>query len=130
MNRTLSLIRYAKLEGKGWRRGSVVLNKNGKLRHPFMMHGGEAIEAPNGRYQLVRYEGKREVYTDLGNDPTDALTRYRAEESKQNVRLAAIAAGLDIPAETTGINPTRMCLTGRAECLLGVCCLRCTGLAT
>jgi integrase len=100
MNRTLTIVRYAKLEN-GWRRGAVVMQRNGKLKHGFMMQGGVEILAPQGRYQMVRYEGNKPVYTDLGNDPTDAVNRFRSEESKTNVRVAAVAAGLEVVSPET-----------------------------
>jgi len=95
MNRTLKLIRYAKLDS-GWRRGAVVLTRNGKLKHPYMKVAGRETEAEQGRYKIVRYEGNKPIYTDLGNDPVDALARYRAEEMKLNARRAAGDAGLSI----------------------------------
>jgi integrase len=96
MNRTLTLVRYAAVEGKGWRRGAVVLNKNGKLKADLMMSGGREVHCPTGRYQLRKYEGARPVYIDLGNDPTDALNRFRAEETKRDARESALAAGLEV----------------------------------
>lgn len=105
MNRTLTLVRYAKLEN-GWRRGAVVMHRNNKIKHPFMVIGGQEVEAPQGRYQITRYEGKKPIYDDLGNDPTDALARYRAEEAKQTARSAAITAGLEI-AEPEEQSPSK-----------------------
>ena len=95
MNRTLKLVRYAKLD-KGWRRCPAVIQPNGKIKHPYMRVSGAEVLAPEGRYQIVRYEGSNPVYLDLGNDPTDALNRYKAEQGKQDARLAAIAAGWQI----------------------------------
>jgi integrase len=95
MNRTLTLVRYAKLD-TGWRRGAVVMQRNGKLKHPCIVVGKQEADAPQGRYQIVRYDGKTPVYTDLGNDPTDALARFRSEEKKQNARLTADDAGMEI----------------------------------
>lgn len=61
-----------------------------------MRLGGGAIHCPNGRYQMRKYQGKNPVYTELGNDPTEALNRFRAEETKVKARAAAIAAGLEV----------------------------------
>jgi len=95
MNRTVTLVRYARLEN-GWRRGAVVMTRNGKLKHPYMIVKGQEVQAPQGRYQIVRYDGKRPIYTDVGNDPTDALARCHSEESTQNARVAAVTASLEI----------------------------------
>src|ERR1035438_3598398 len=99
LNSTLTLLRYSAIEGKGWRRGAVVLTKNGKLKPDVMTVGGAEVNCHNGRYQMRRYQGKLPVYTELGNDPTDALNRFRAEESKLNARTAAKAAGLEVVSD-------------------------------
>jgi hypothetical protein len=51
VNSTLTLIRYAAVKGKGWRRGSVVLTRNGKLKPDVMTIGGAEVNCPNGRYE-------------------------------------------------------------------------------
>lgn len=102
MNSTLSLVRYAKLEN-GWRRGKIIKQANGKIKHPFMMVAGKETDAPQGRYQILQYDGTRPVYTDLGNDPMDAMSRFKAEEKKAEKRVDAIKAaekaGLKIEEE-------------------------------
>jgi integrase len=102
MNSTLSLVRYAKLEN-GWRRGKIVKQANGKIKHPFMLVGGKETDAPQGTYQIIQYDGSRPVYTDLGNDPMDAMSRFKAEEKKAEKRVDAIKAaekaGLKIELE-------------------------------
>ena len=96
MNDTLTLIRYASVEGKGWRRGAAVFTKNGRLKPDAMRLGGIEVHCPNGRYQSRQYQGKNPIYTELGKDPTDALDRFRAEETKLKARAAAVAAGLEV----------------------------------
>ena len=61
-----------------------------------MIYGGSEIPCPNGRYQIVRYAGTKKLYTDLGNEPADALAQFKAAESKQNVRVAAVRAGIEL----------------------------------
>jgi integrase len=97
VNRTLALIRYAKLN-KGWRRGSVVLQPNGKIKHPCMVYSGVETLAPQGRYQIRRCEGKNPIYIDIGDNPTDALNRFRAEQGKQDARIRAVEAGWAVEA--------------------------------
>jgi integrase len=100
MNSTVTLLRYS-LTDKGWRRGAVVITKNGKLKADAMMVGGREVYAPNGRFQMRRYQGKLPVYTELGSDPADALARFKAEESKLSAKVEARAAGLEIVEEIT-----------------------------
>ena len=99
MNRTLSLVRYAAIDGKGWRRGPAVLTKNGHLKADAMILSGVEFLAPNGRFQIVRYEASRPVYTDLGNDPKEALRLFRAAEGKLEAQRMAEAAGLQVISE-------------------------------
>jgi hypothetical protein len=69
MNRTVSLLRYASVPGKGWRRGAVVMTRNGKLKPDVMLVSGTEVHCPNGRYRMRQYQGKNPVYTELGTDP-------------------------------------------------------------
>ncbi len=102
MNQTVTLVRYASIEGKGWRRGAAVFTKNGRLKPDVMRLGGVEVQCPNGRWQMRQYQGRNPVYTELGEDSTDALNRFRAEESRMQARAAAIAAGLEVlsPSES------------------------------
>lgn len=99
MNRTVRLVRYAKLDS-GWRRGAVVMLGNGRIKHPYMMYAGAETEAPEGRYQLLRYDGNKPAYTDVGNNPTEALSRLKAQQGKAAAHVEAVVAakkaGLEI----------------------------------
>lgn len=117
VNRTLSLIRYAAVDGKGWRRGPAVLTKNGHVKPNVMLLGGVEIDCPNGRYQIVRYEDRRPVYTDLGNDPKEALRLFRAAEGKLQAQRIAEAAGLQVVTED---DPTRKTLKAYAADFLAM----------
>ena len=99
MDGTLSPVRYAALDGKGWRRGPAVITKNGRLKADTMILGGVEVYAPRGRFQIRKYDDNRPAYIDLGNDPTDALSRFRAEEAKRELRLAAARAGIALTPE-------------------------------
>jgi integrase len=112
MNRTLTLVRYAKTD-KGWRRGAVILSKNGKIKPDHMLIGGQEVYCPDGRFQLRRYEGTNPVYTDLSNDASDALTLFRAEELKHEARLKADEAGVQVVAD-----PTRKTLRQYADAFI------------
>jgi len=96
MNQTVTLVRYASIAGRGWRRGAAVFTKNGRLKPDVMLLAGVEVHCPRGRYQMRQYRGQNPVYTELGNDPADALSRFRAEEAKLKARAAAVAAGLEV----------------------------------
>lgn len=72
MNRSLSLVRYARTD-KGWRRGAAVVGKNGRIKADCMMLSEKEVQCPDGRYQIVRYEGAKPAYTDLGNSGRDRI---------------------------------------------------------
>lgn len=99
MGKTLKLVRYASIEGRGWRRGAAVFSKNGRLKPDVMLLGGAEVHCPKGRFQMRQYRGKNPVYTELGTDPTEVLSRFRVEEAKVSARAAAIAAGLEVVSE-------------------------------
>lgn len=96
MGKTLKLVRYALIEGKGWRRGAAVFTKNGRLKPDVMLLGGVEVHCPKGHFQIRQYRGKNPFYTELGTDPIEVLSRFRAEEAKVTARAAALAAGLEV----------------------------------
>lgn len=96
MGKTLKLVRYASIEGRGWRRGAAVFTRSGRLKPDVMLFGGGEVHCPKGRWQMRQYQGKNPVYTELGTDPTEALNVFRAEETRLKARAAAIAAGLEL----------------------------------
>jgi len=73
-----------------------VLTKQGRIKPDVMIYGGSEIPCPDGRYQIVKHNGTKKIYTDLGNDPADALAQFKAAESKQSVRVAASRAGIEL----------------------------------
>jgi hypothetical protein len=109
MNQTVALLRYASIPGKGWRRGAAILTKNGKLKPDVMLLGGVEVPCPNGRYQMRQCRGTNPEYTELGKDPTDALNRFRAEETRMKARATAIAAGLEVLSPDESRKTLRQC---------------------
>jgi hypothetical protein len=57
VNRTLTLIRYAAIEGKEWRHGAAALNKNGKLKSLHAHRGQRARDFQD--HERVRSEAGR-----------------------------------------------------------------------
>ena len=78
-NRTASLVRYAKVDGFGWLRGSLIQSKNGRVKDGYMLVNAVEHHAPDGQYQIRSYEGSKAKYTSVGNDLEKAqslLQRY------------------------------------------------------
>jgi integrase len=85
-NKAASLIRYAKLNGIGWRRGNLIKAKNGRYRPGYMSYNGRELEAPQGVYQIRHYAGKKAVYVSVGDDLNAAevmLERLTATRQKE-----------------------------------------------
>ncbi|MGD0680582.1 MAG: site-specific integrase, partial [Terracidiphilus sp.] len=96
-NRTASLIINAKLDN-GWRRGKLVVSKNGKYKPGVMHYNGKEVPYSEGVYQIRHYDGNRLVYKTVGKDYLAADTML----SKLQVKLRRDAdnAILGIKPET------------------------------
>jgi len=103
-NQTVTLLRYAKLPGLGWRRGQAVFGKTGKLTPDYMLLGKRdskrKVYAPEGHYELRYFDGTLPRYKDVGNDPTDALDQLKQAQAELKLKNAAKSAGFVIPAAT------------------------------
>jgi integrase len=103
-NKAASIIRYAKLEGIGWRRGNLIKAKNGRYRPGFMSYNGQVLEAQHGVYQIRHYAGKKAVYVSVGDDLNAAevmLERLTATRQKEAAEAAlGIAPATPKPEKT------------------------------
>jgi hypothetical protein len=54
-NRKATLIRYAKVTGRDWRRGPLVKAKNGRIRPDYMLFMGKEVYCPLGKYEIRYY---------------------------------------------------------------------------
>lgn len=99
-NRTISLIRYAHIPNLGWKRGLPVIAKNGRIKPNWMYVNGIAVEAPNGKYQLQYYVGRKPVRKSIGNDLDAALEILEAAQKKQQTENLANDLGIEMPGTT------------------------------
>jgi integrase len=101
-NETVTLLRYAKIPGLGWRRGQSVIGKTGKVTPDQMLLGTrrnkQKVDAPDGHYVLRYFDGKLPRYKKIGNDPTEALDELQRAQTELKLKNAAKAAGYIIPA--------------------------------
>jgi integrase len=104
-NEIVTLLRYAKVPGLGWRRGLAIIGKTGKVTPDQMLLGKQSnkqkVNAPDGHYILRHFEGRLPRYKKLGNDPTEALDELQRAQSELTLKNAAKAAGYILPAATT-----------------------------
>lgn len=103
-NETVTLLRYAKVPGVGWRRGKAIIGKTGKVTPDYVLLGKRKnkrrVHAPEGHYQLRYFDGRLPRYKKLGNDPTEALDELHRAQQQLNLKNAAKTAGYIIPAPT------------------------------
>lgn len=106
-NTRVVLMRLCKTP-KGWRRYPAVFAKNGRLKANFVLEAGEEKEYPVGRYQLRYYEGRKPVYKDVGEIPSEAIQARIRQVNLLLTKQTAKAAGVKV--EETG--PRRVSLAG------------------
>jgi|HubBroStandDraft_5_1064220.scaffolds.fasta_scaffold34659_3 hypothetical protein len=78
-NRKVSLLWYCRTP-RGWRRFTVVTG-----------HQGVEVSYPEGRYELLVYEGRKPVYKRAGDNAADALTARDREAHMLVARESATA---------------------------------------
>jgi hypothetical protein len=69
-NKVATLIVNANLPGVGWRRGKIVMAKNGQRKPGVVLYGGKAVPYSQGVFQIRHYEGAKLVYTTVGKETT------------------------------------------------------------
>ena len=101
-NETVTLLRYAKMPGVGWRRGTAIIGKTGKVTPDDMLLGKwtdkRKVYAPEGHYVLRYFDGRLPRYRKPGNDPSEALDELQTAKSELRFKNSAKAAGYIIPA--------------------------------
>jgi hypothetical protein len=89
-NRKVSLLWYCRTP-RGWRRFTVVTGRNGRIRQGVVMDQGVEVSYPEGRYELLVYEGRKPVYKRAGDNAADALTARDREAHMLVARESATA---------------------------------------
>lgn len=97
-NRKVSLLWYCRTP-RGWRRFPVVLGKNNRIRHSYVVDKGREISYSEGHYELLMYEGRKAVYKRAGDNAADAMAARDREANLLIARDTATAAGAKIVEE-------------------------------
>jgi integrase len=101
-NETVTLLRYAKIPGLGWRRGLAIIGKNGKVSPDHMLLGKRKdkrkVHAPEGHFELRYFDGRLPRYKKLGNDSSEALDELKRAQSELKLRNSAKSIGYIIPS--------------------------------
>src|SRR5579864_546981 len=81
-NRKVTLVRSARVPGSGWRRGTLIRAKNGRIKPDYMVYLGEQVHCPHGRYEIRYYEGRKSVHKPVGKDLDVAQAAFSLFEKK------------------------------------------------
>ena len=96
-NRKASLIRCARVPGVGWRRGILIKAKNGRFKPDFMMHKGQQVHCPQGKYEIRYYEGSKPILKPVGNDLDVAMTSFALFEKRFQYEVLQQDLGIKMP---------------------------------
>ena len=93
-NRAASLVRYAKIENLGWRRGSVVSSKNGRVKPDAIIYAGKEYRIPaTSHYQIRHYSGNKAVHVTIGSDYDAALSTLAKFTASRQLEASQAALG-------------------------------------
>src|SRR5579859_992389 len=67
-----AIVQYAHIDGIGWRRGPVVIAKNGKVKPGFMVYNQVEYPAPDARFQIRTYSSGTAKYTTVPGNTYEA----------------------------------------------------------
>ena len=96
-NRKATLIRCAKVPNLGWRRGILIKTKNGRIKPDYMMHKGEQVYCPQGKYEIRYYEGSKAIQKPVGNDLDGARATFALFEKKLQYEALQQDLGIKMP---------------------------------
>jgi integrase len=91
-NQVASIVINANLTGIGWRRGKVVMGRNGQPKPGVMLYGGVEVEAPGAYYQIRHMDAKKGgklSYVKVGSYEEAGALLSRMLKSKQRDYLNA-----------------------------------------
>ena len=123
---TASLVIYGKVPELGWRRGGIVIAKNGLPKPGVMLISGREVTAPNFVFQIRRYVDRKAVYTAVGKDYPTAksllertqVTRLR-ESLDAKLGIVQPKSALELAAEEADRQAQRRTLHQFAEGYFG-----------
>ena len=96
MANSASLVRYARLPGVGWRRGTLVQGKNGRIKPNAVLCCGieYTVEPDNGVFQIRQSENGKSIYTNCGTDLETALAKVAQLQAKATLLTAQRKLGM------------------------------------
>jgi integrase len=99
-NKAITLVRLCKVKGV-WRRLPVAMHANGKIRFEWAILNGIHVPAPDGRYQLRKYVGTKNVFENIdAEDATGVQEAFNRAKHLITAKASAKEAGVAIVGET------------------------------
>ena len=93
-----SLVRYAKIAGLGWRRGSILSAKNGRVKPDAMLYAGKTHSVPaDSPYQIRHYQSGKAVYATVGTDYDAEQSMLEKFRASRQLEVAHNALGIILP---------------------------------
>ena len=97
-NRKVVLLWYCKTP-KGWRRFAIVMGRNARIKHGYVLLDGIEMRFEEGRYELRLYDGAKPVYKRAGTNAADAVAARDREVHLLTAKDAGASAGVKIVEE-------------------------------
>jgi len=96
-NRKATLVRCAKIPKVGWRRGTLIRTKNGRVKPDYMVYNGEQVHCPQGKYEIRYYDGSKTLHKPVGSDLDVSLTAFSLFEKKLQYEALQQDLGIKMP---------------------------------
>ncbi len=96
-NRTTSLIAYGRTS-QGWRRGTIITGKNGKLKPGVMLLNGKETPYENGHYEVRYYDGGTTKHKNVGRNYAAACKTLSRFDTAVAANDSLVALGVAVPA--------------------------------
>jgi integrase len=98
MAKSLKLVYLCKTP-EGWRRFPLVIGRNGRIKKGAVLIDGVEHVFPGGHYEIRSFSGRKQIYQNVGDDPTAAQNALIRETAKHEAKEHAQTAGVRIVEE-------------------------------
>jgi integrase len=80
----------------GWKRFSVVIGRNGRIKRGAVLIGSKEKSYPEGHFEIRYYEGRKTKYENVGTDATEAINQRDKRQHLGEARVSAAEAGVTL----------------------------------
>ena len=97
-----TLVIYANIPGIGWRRGSLIQAKNGRVKPGCLLYNDTEYSCPNSVFQIRTYKGNQAVYTTIGDDLEKAQAALAQLIDQRQLEQLEVKLGITAPRPKEG----------------------------